>query len=46
VDLVAYRVLEEGLTNALKHGTGTAQLSIDYGPTSLRLRVANGTAAR
>jgi len=45
VDLVAYRVLEEGLTNALKHGTGTAHLSIQYDPSSLRLRVVNRTPA-
>ncbi len=41
VDVVAYRVLEEGLTNALKHGTGTARLSIGYGTSSLVLRVRN-----
>jgi len=41
VDLVAYRVLEEGLTNALKHGTGSAHLDVDYRPASLRLRVVN-----
>ncbi len=43
VDLVAYRVLEEGLTNALKYGTGTAQVSLDYRPSSLLLRVVNST---
>jgi len=44
VDLVAYRVLEEGLTNALKHGTGSAHLDVEYSPSSLRLRVVNATA--
>ncbi len=41
VDLVAYRLLEEGLTNALKHGTGTAHLSVEYRATSVVLRVVN-----
>ena len=41
VDLVAYRVLEEALTNALKHGTGTAHLSVEYGAASLTVRVVN-----
>lgn len=45
VDLVAYRVLEEGLTNALKHGTGTAHVDVDYSPTSLRLRIVNAAPA-
>lgn len=43
VDLVAYRVLEEGLTNALKHGTGWAHVDVDHRPASLRLRVVNAT---
>ncbi|TYP90525.1 sensor histidine kinase [Blastococcus xanthinilyticus] len=41
VDLVAYRVLEEGLTNALKYGTGTAHLSVEYRTTTLVLQVRN-----
>lgn len=45
VDLVAYRVLEEGLTNALKHGTGTASLDVQYSATSVVLRLVNRTAA-
>ncbi len=36
-------MLEEALTNALKHGTGTAQVSIEYGASSLMLRVVNST---
>jgi signal transduction histidine kinase len=44
VDLVAYRVLEEGLTNALKHGTGTAYVRVEYGSSSLHLRVRNSIA--
>ena len=45
VDLVAYRVLEEALTNALKHGTGSAHLSLEYGAESMTLRVVNSTPA-
>ncbi len=45
VDLVAYRVLEEALTNALKHGTGTARLSIEHQPSSVALRVLNDVPA-
>ncbi|CAA9400091.1 MAG: Two-component system sensor histidine kinase [uncultured Quadrisphaera sp.] len=41
VDLVAYRVLEEGLTNALKHGTGTAHLSVEHRASTVVLRVVN-----
>jgi signal transduction histidine kinase len=50
VDLVAYRLLEEALTNALKHGTGAARIEVEYGDSSLQLRVLNpvpaGTAQR
>ena len=41
VDLVAYRVLREALTNAQKHGTGTASLTVDHRPRHLRLLVTN-----
>ena len=44
VDLVAYRVLEEGLTNAFKHGTGTAYVRVEYGSSSLHLCVLNSVA--
>jgi signal transduction histidine kinase len=39
VDLAAYRILQESLTNALKHGGGQAQVSIHYGPQVVRLIV-------
>ncbi|MEK8109835.1 hypothetical protein NKG94_46110 [Micromonospora sp. M12] len=32
VDLAAYRIVQESLTNALKHGTGEAELTISYRP--------------
>ena len=39
---VAYRVIQEGLTNAHKHGSAsTAQLSIQVDPKHLRIVIAN-----
>lgn len=45
VDLVVYRLIEEGLTNAFKHGTGTAHLSLHYLPSTLLVRISNDTPA-
>jgi signal transduction histidine kinase len=41
VDLTAYRIVQEGLTNAHKHGTGTATVSLSWAPQSLLVRVLN-----
>ncbi|HEY9378260.1 MAG TPA: histidine kinase [Jiangellaceae bacterium] len=42
VDVVAYRVVQEGLTNAHKHGSGTtATLTIQRTPHTLCLRISN-----
>jgi signal transduction histidine kinase len=43
VDLSAYRILQEALSNAMKHAPG-APVSVDiaYGAAELRLRVVNG----
>ena len=42
LDLSAYRVLQEGLTNSLKHAAGgVAHVSVDYRPDELRLEVRN-----
>ncbi|MCD4534262.1 histidine kinase [Nocardioides sp. cx-169] len=40
-DLVAYRILQEALTNAHKHGTGQATMTICYEPTEIGLEVTN-----
>ncbi|MGI6879428.1 sensor histidine kinase [Microbacterium sp. gxy059] len=42
---VAYRVIQEGLTNAHKHGTGaSARLLVDVGPSRLRIEIDNPVA--
>jgi signal transduction histidine kinase len=46
-DLCAYRVVQESLTNVLKHaGAATARIDLDYGERMLTLKVTdNGTSA-
>ncbi|MEU4363853.1 histidine kinase [Promicromonospora sp. NPDC023987] len=42
VDLAAYRVLQESLTNVVKHGAGAAaHVEVAYGADVVRLRVRN-----
>ncbi|MEV1330655.1 histidine kinase [Micromonospora costi] len=41
VDLAAYRIVQESLTNALKHGGGEADLAIAYRPAELVVTVEN-----
>ncbi len=41
LDVTAYRFVQEGLTNALRHGAGDAQLSIAYEPDAIGLEVIN-----
>jgi signal transduction histidine kinase len=42
IDLAAYRVVQEALTNALKHGgTAHAWVSVHWGEDELELEVAN-----
>nr|BFE59431.1 histidine kinase [Dactylosporangium thailandense] len=43
VDLAAYRILQEALTNAHKHGTGSACLTVTYAPDKVVLEVDNPT---
>ncbi|MEH1169645.1 histidine kinase [Micromonospora sp. CPCC 205539] len=41
VDLAAYRIVQESLTNALKHGAGEAELTIAYRPAEVVVTVRN-----
>jgi signal transduction histidine kinase len=41
VDQAAFRILREALTNAARHGTGTAEVALEFGPTSLEIAVTN-----
>lgn len=41
VDLAAYRIVQESLTNALKHGAGSATVTIGYHPGRISLTVEN-----
>jgi signal transduction histidine kinase len=41
VDTGAYRILQEALTNAARHGKGSAQVQVAFGPTTLDLTVVN-----
>lgn len=45
VDLVAYRIVQEALTNAHKHGSGQAQVTVAHHQTSLTIEVTNRRAA-
>ena len=44
VDQAAYRILQEALTNAARHGDGAADVEITFGPSTLELAVTNPTA--
>jgi signal transduction histidine kinase len=47
LDLAAYRVVQEALTNTLKHSTAqAAQVHIDYRPDGLELTIEEDTGAR
>jgi signal transduction histidine kinase len=49
IDLSAYRIVQEGLTNTLKHAhAGQADVTVSYGPAELRIEVRDdgaGTSA-
>jgi signal transduction histidine kinase len=41
VDRAAYRILQEALTNAARHGAGAAEIEVAYGDAELELAVRN-----
>jgi signal transduction histidine kinase len=41
LDQAAYRILQEALTNAARHGDGHAGVDITFGPSSLELAITN-----
>jgi signal transduction histidine kinase len=41
VDQAAYRILQESLTNALRHGSGGAEIALTYGGDALEIDVTN-----
>ena len=41
IDQAAYRFLQEALTNAARHGTGTAKVDLAFGENALDLTVVN-----
>ncbi|HSL66121.1 MAG TPA: histidine kinase [Gaiellaceae bacterium] len=41
LDRAAFRILQEALTNAARHGEGSADVEIGYGPGALQLTVSN-----
>jgi signal transduction histidine kinase len=43
VDRAAYRIIQEALTNAARHGNGNAQLDIAFAPGALEIAIANPT---
>jgi signal transduction histidine kinase len=44
VDQAAYRILQEALTNAGRHGTGGAQVALAFGDAALELTISNAAA--
>jgi signal transduction histidine kinase len=45
VDQAAYRILQEALTNAAWHGGGSADVEIEFAPSSLEIAVTNPAKA-
>jgi signal transduction histidine kinase len=46
VDRGAYRILQEALTNAARHGAGSADVELDFGREALDITVANEIGAQ
>jgi len=40
-DQAAYRILQEALTNAARHGAGSARVKVEFGDTAVELTVIN-----
>jgi signal transduction histidine kinase len=45
VDQAAYRILQEALTNAARHGGGDADVQVEFGPGAVELTVTNSAPA-
>ncbi|HEX7744706.1 MAG TPA: histidine kinase [Micromonosporaceae bacterium] len=45
VSWAAYRILQEALTNAARHGCGDAQVAVEYRAEAVEITVANPTTA-
>jgi signal transduction histidine kinase len=45
LDQAAYRIVQESLTNAARHGTGAALVEITYGTNQLELTISNPVPA-
>ncbi|MCP5029297.1 MAG: hypothetical protein GY929_23740 [Actinomycetia bacterium] len=45
VSLAAYRIAQEALTNAAKHGSGSAEVATEWGDSGLTIRVSNNAGA-
>jgi signal transduction histidine kinase len=46
VDQAAYRILQEALTNAARHGAGPARVELAFGETTLELTISNRARAQ
>lgn len=44
-DQAAYRILQESLTNAARHGTGPVQVKLAYGQRQLDMTISNPTSS-
>jgi signal transduction histidine kinase len=44
VDQAAYRILQEALTNAARHGTGAARVELAFGETAIQLTIRNAAS--
>jgi signal transduction histidine kinase len=45
VDQAAYRIVQEALTNAARHGASGAELAVTYGDRALELAIVNEASA-